>query len=122
MKRFILIILVVFCFILSGCATTYTSDEIKRIREDAREEGYEAGYEEGYREAMYECGDVVSSDIREAGLIDAEEHASMIETILDSPEDFDINEIWEHINAVRSFLYTVEDYMSEYEEHGIDLW
>ena len=148
MKRFILIMIVVFCFILSGCATPYTSKEINSIMHDAREEGYEDGYEygheigyddgyddghdvgyedgyedgrdAGYSDAMYECGLVVSSDIRDAGLYDAEYHASMIETILESPEDFDINEIWEHINAVRGFLESVDGFISDYN-NGIEL-
>ena len=53
---------------------------------------------------MYECGRVANNELRDAGLRDAQEHVSMIETILDAPDDFDTSDIGVHISAIKEYL------------------
>jgi hypothetical protein len=117
MKRIIASILFVCCLFIAGCSD---ADYTAEIKEEARAEGYEDGYSDGYGDASNDCGHIANNEIRDAGLSDAKEHASMIETILDAPDDFDTNDIWEHVNAVRDYLNTVDGILEQYDKNGIE--
>lgn len=117
MRKIIAFILIVLCVVLAGCTDT---DYIAEIKEEARTEGYENGYSDGYEEALYECGRVANNELRDAGLRDAQEHVSMIETILDAPDDFDTSDIGVHISAIKEYLNDIDGIIEQYDKHGIE--
>lgn len=117
MRKVVAFILIVLCIATAGCSNV---DYVAEIEEEARTEGYEDGYSDGYEDAVDDCGRVVNNELRDAGLSDAQEHTSMIETILDAPDDFETSDIWEHISAIRDYLNDVEGIIEQYDKNGIE--